>query len=222
MPLTHNLNKLILIDKPKHWTSNDVVRKVKQILKVKKIGHSGTLDPLATGLLILGIEEGTKQLNNLLHTSKEYEAIIHFNYETTTFDLEGEVTNYQQKEIKLNELIFALDAFVSEDYYQVPPKFSAIKINGQKSYQLARKNVNFKLEGKQVKLYSYKIISFKYNELKINLKVSKGFYIRSFAHDLGLRLNNYGNLANLKRTKIGDFSLNDAFQIKDLYDLYNK
>lgn len=222
MPSSHNTTKLILIDKPKHWTSNDVVRKVKQILKVKKVGHGGTLDPLATGLLILGIEEGTKELNNLLHTTKEYEAIIHFNYETATYDSESEVINYQPKEIKLNELVSALDWFSIVDYYQVPPKFSAIKVNGNKSYDLARKNIDFELKPKLVKLLNYKIISFTHNELKIILEVSKGFYIRSFAHDLGIKLNNYANLANLKRTKIGDFSLNDACQIKDLYDLYNK
>lgn len=222
MSLTHNSTKLILINKPKHWTSNDVVRKVKQILKVKKVGHGGTLDPLATGLLILGIEEGTKELNNLLHTTKEYEAIIHFNYETSTFDAEGEVINYQPKVIKLNELISALDWFVATDYYQIPPKFSAVKINGYKSYDLARKNVSFELEPKLVKLFNYKIVSFSHNELRIILEVSKGFYIRSFAHDLGIKLNNYANLANLKRTKIGNFNINDAYQIKDLYDLYNK
>lgn len=222
MLLTNKLNKLILIDKPKHWTSNDVVRKIKNILKVKKIGHGGTLDPLATGLLILGIEEGTKELNNLLNSTKEYEAIIHFNYETTTYDLEGEVVNYQSKEIKLDELIDALEIFVNNEYYQEPPRFSAVKINGHKSYELARKNINFKLEPKLVKLFNYRIVSFAKNELKIILEVSKGFYIRSFAHDLGIKLNNYANLADLKRTKIGDFSLNDALTIKELYDLYNK
>lgn len=222
MPLTHNLDKLILIDKPKHWTSNDVVRKIKKILKVKKIGHGGTLDPLATGLLILGIEEGTKELNNLLNTTKEYEAIIHFNYETTTFDLEGEVVNYKPRTIKLDEIIKVLDIFVNNDYYQEPPKFSAVKINGKKSYDLARKNIDFKLEPKLVKLLNYKIVSFAHNELKIILEVSKGFYIRSFAHDLGIKLDNYANLADLRRTKIGNFNLKDALQIKDLYDLYNK
>ena len=213
------MNKnIILVNKPKHWTSNDVVRKTKNILKVKKIGHAGTLDPLASGLLILGVNSGTKQLNDLLTYKKSYIATIHFNYYTTTYDMEGDVVEYAKKDIKLEDIKKVLDAWVNADYAQYPPKYSAIKINGKKAYELARKNVEFEIKPKDVKLLGYKIINFANNELIIEINVTKGFYVRSFAYDLGKRLDNYACLADLVRNKIGDCNLEQALEINDLYD----
>ena len=217
MNLTNNKN-IILVNKPKHWTSNDVVRKVKNILKVKKIGHAGTLDPLATGLLILGVNSGTKQLNDLLTYKKSYIATIHFNYYTSTYDSEGEVLEYQKKEIQLSDIKKVLDIWMQVDYFQYPPKFSAIKINGKKAYELARQNVDFEIKPKLVKLLDYKIISFEHNELIIEIEVTKGFYVRSFAYDLGKKLDNFACLAGLIRNKIGEFKLEEAYDIQDLYD----
>lgn len=211
-----NNKNILLINKPKHWTSNDIIRKFKFVTKIKKVGHSGTLDPLASGLLILGYNKGTKELNNLITQDKTYIATIHFNYETSTLDSEGVIVNYKNKNILKNEIISALEHFKNNDYYQKPPKFSAIKINGKKAYDLARKNIDFEIPTKLVKLYYYNIISFKDKELIIELKVSKGFYIRSFARDLGYYLNNYANLANLIRTKIGNYDLKNAINIEDI------
>lgn len=211
-----NNKNILLINKPKHWTSNDVVRKFKYQTKIKKVGHSGTLDPLASGLLILGYNQGTKELNNLLTEDKTYIAIIHFNYETTTLDHEGVITNYKLADINLEDIKKSLDNFKEKEYYQIPPKFSAIKINGQKAYDLARKNIEFNIAPKIVKLYDYNIISLIDKELIVELHVSKGFYIRSFCKDLGLSINNYANLADLIRTKIGNYSLSDAMEVKDL------
>lgn len=215
-----NNKNIILINKPKHWTSNDVVRKVKNLLKVKKVGHAGTLDPLASGLLILGINDGTKALNNLLTEDKVYVATIHFNYYTDTNDSEGNILKYEQKDIFLENVIQAINSFILEDYYQYPPKYSAIKINGKKAYELARENKEFEIKPKLVKLFDYKILSFIDKELVIELHVSKGFYIRSFAYDLGIKLDNYANLADLKRTSIGSFSLNDALEISEVKEHY--
>lgn len=212
-------SNLLLVNKPKHWTSNDVVKKIKNILNLKKIGHAGTLDPLATGLLILGLNEGTKQLNSLLLDNKTYLATIHFNYSTTTYDSEGDVVNYQPMMLDLVAIKNALDTFLGCDYYQLPPKYSAIKVNGKKAYELARKNIYFNLEPKLVKLYNYEVIDYSNNQLIIKIDVSKGFYVRSFAYDLGIKLNNFATLANLVRTKIGDYKLDDALEIKDLNDL---
>lgn len=214
--------ELLLVNKPKHWTSNDVVKKVKSILKIKKIGHAGTLDPLASGLLILGINKGTKLLNNILLNTKTYLATIHFNYFTDTYDSEGNIQQYEYKNINLEDIKKVLDFFKNNDYYQLPPKYSAVKIKGQKAYELARKNIDFRIEPKLVKLIDYKIINYLDRELIIEITVSKGFYVRSFAYDLGIKLNNFGNLANLIRTKIGKYSLKEAYTIKEIYDLYNK
>lgn len=210
---------ILLVNKPKHWSSNDVVRKVKKILQVKKVGHAGTLDPLASGLLILGINKGTKRLNELLLDNKTYRAIIHFNYFTDTYDAEGMVQTYEFKPISLSEIKVALDAWVNQDYWQLPPRYSAIKIDGQRAYELARKQVDFTIQPKLVKLLNYQIVSFDHNELVVDLMVTKGFYIRSFAYDLGRKLNNYANLAGLTRTKIGEYSLENAYEIEQLYDL---
>lgn len=214
-----NSSNLLMVDKPKHWTSNDVVRKIKKELKIKKVGHAGTLDPLASGLMILGINEGTKLLHSLLLSTKTYVATLHFNYHTDTYDSEGEIVNYEFKQIDLTQITAALDFFKNHDYYQLPPKHSAIKINGHKAYELARKNVNFNLSPKLVKLLNYKIVSYIDKELVVELEVSKGFYIRSFAYDLGKQVGNYANLANLVRTKIGSYKLEDASKLKELHAL---
>lgn len=211
-----NNKNILLINKPKHWTSNDVIRKFKKITKIKKVGHSGTLDPLASGLLILAYNNGTKELNKIIVDDKKYIATIHFNYETDTLDSEGVVTNYSNKKIELNSIINSLENFLKIDYYQEPPKYSAIKINGNKAYDLARKNIDFEIPKKLVKLYSYKIISNIDKELILELHVSKGFYIRSFCRDLAKSLNTYGNLANLIRISIGKYQLTDAINIEEI------
>ena len=218
----NKLPELLLVDKPKHWTSNDVIRKIKSITKVKKIGHAGTLDPLATGLLIVGLNSGTKLLSNLITSSKKYFVVIHFGYYTNTLDSEGEVLDFKNTTISFLDLVNVLDGFVSNKYLQTPPKFSAILINGVKAYKLARNNIDFEIKSKEVQLFSYKIINFANNELMIEIDVSKGFYVRSFAYDLGLKLNSYGNVAELKRISIGDFLLADAYKIEEIYDLYNQ
>lgn len=212
---------IILINKPLHWTSNDVVRKVKNTLNAKKVGHAGTLDPLASGLLILGIGSGTKQLNDLITNDKEYVATVHFNYYTDTYDNEGQVLAYQNKEVTICDILPILENMKNMEYWQVPPKYSAIKINGQKAYDLARSNKEVVIEPRLVHLYDYEILSFIDKELVIRLHVSKGFYVRSFAHDLGERINNYANLAGLVRTKIGEFDLQNAWSLEELKTKYD-
>lgn len=206
---------ILLINKPKHWTSNDVIRKVKHVLKVKKVGHAGTLDPLASGLLILGINEGTKKLNDLLLDDKVYIATIHFGYETQTYDLEGNVTYYKPVYPSLETIKVNLELLKSE-YWQTPPLYSAIKLNGKKAYEYARKNQTVQLNPRLVSLFDYKILSYKEHVLEIELKVSKGFYVRSFARDLGRMCQTYATLANLKRIAAGEFKLSDAYEIGDL------
>lgn len=212
---------IILINKPLNWTSNDVVQKVKSIIKPKKIGHGGTLDPLASGLLVLGVNEATKELQNYLDGTKTYIAEIIFGFSTDTYDMEGQKTSFSDFIPSLNQIIEVLEKLKS-NYDQIPPIYSAIKINGKKAYELARSNKNVELKSKNVKIYNYKIITFSENILKIELEVSKGFYIRSLAFDLGKLTNSASTLYSLVRTKIGNLFLENAIEIKDIYDYWNK
>ncbi|MDE6473154.1 MAG: tRNA pseudouridine(55) synthase TruB [Ureaplasma sp.] len=212
---------IILINKPLNWTSNDVVQKVKSIIKPKKIGHGGTLDPLASGLLVLGVNEATKELQNFLDGTKTYIAEIIFGFSTDTYDMEGQKKSFSDFIPSLNQIIEVLEKLKS-NYDQIPPIYSAIKINGKKAYELARSNKNVELKSKNVKIYNYKIITFSENILKIELEVSKGFYIRSLAFDLGKLTNSASTLYSLVRTKIGNLFLENAIEIKDIYDYWNK
>lgn len=213
---------LLLVNKPKYWTSNDVVKKIKGILRVKKVGHAGTLDPLATGLLILGINDGTKCLSKLLLNDKTYIATIAFGYQTTTYDAEGEIVKTKDVIPNLVEIETALNSFKNSPYFQTPPAYSAIKINGKKAYELARANKEFVIEPREVSLHNFQILSYEGDKLVLELNVSKGFYVRSLAYDLGLKCNSLGTLINLNRTKIGSFKLSEALEIKDVYGYWFK
>ena len=216
------MDKIFVINKPKNYTSNDVIKKIKYALKLKKIGHGGTLDPLATGVLIIGIDESTKLLNNHLNSVKEYICEIEFGYQTTTFDLEGQITNYSNiVDIKLSDIIEALDK-LKKEYFQTPPLFSAIKKNGKPLYEYARKNINVEIEPRKVELLSYKILNYKSNVLTLKIKVSKGFYVRSLANDLASMLNTYGTLIKLTRTASGNYSIRSAYSIDEFIEMYKK
>ncbi len=213
------MDQIVVINKPKNWTSNDVVRKIKKSLSVKKVGHGGTLDPLATGVLIIGIGKATKQLNHHLNDVKKYYCEIEFGYATDTYDLEGEIINRKPiNNINLDLITRQLEIFKLE-YFQTPPIYSAIKKNGKPLYQYARENKLIKPEPRLVKLLDYKIIEFLNGILKLEIKVSKGFYVRSLANDLGLTLNNYATLTKLVRTASGKYSIDDA---QDIESFINK
>ncbi|MCV3734532.1 tRNA pseudouridine(55) synthase TruB [Ureaplasma miroungigenitalium] len=213
---------ILVINKPLDWTSFDVVNKLKYLLKVKKIGHAGTLDPNATGVLIIGINQGTKLLGQLTLDEKEYVADILFNVHTDTYDIVGNVLYRDEKKVNLEMIQKAMEIFVQQDYHQTPPMHSAIKINGKKAYDFARKNIHLELPSRLVQIKEYEIISFTDNILKIRLLVSKGFYIRSFAVDLAKQLNTYATLKNLIRTRSGEFSLEDAMEIEEVYDYWTQ
>ncbi|MDE5599664.1 MAG: tRNA pseudouridine(55) synthase TruB [Ureaplasma sp.] len=210
-----NNKNIILVNKPLNWTSNDVVQKVKSIIKPKKIGHGGTLDPLASGLLVLGINEATKQLQSYLEGTKTYIAEIIFGFSTDTYDMEGVKLNFTDNTPSENEIIETLEK-LKKEYKQIPPIYSAIKINGKKSYEIARENKEVILNPRDVKIYNYQIISFKNNILKIELEVSKGFYIRSLAFDIGKMNNSSSTLYSLVRTKIGNLLLEDAIGVEEI------
>lgn len=211
------MNKNIFVfDKPKNMTSNELVQLIKKKYNYKKVGHAGTLDPNATGVMVIGVNDGTKILGKLTIENKEYIATIKFGYATTTYDSEGEVTFITKNLVDIESIKKIVGFWLNQkDIKQIPPIYSAVKINGKKLYDYARKNIPITIPERTVQLLSADIIDFdKENQiLKIKILVSKGFYVRSFANDLGITLNSCATLIELQRTKSGDFCIEQAIKI---------
>lgn len=207
----------ILINKPAGITSHDVVEKLREITGIKKIGHAGTLDPFATGLLILGIsKKGTKKLSQFLKLDKEYIAILKLGAESDTFDKTGKIIKKRIERVpNRKEVEEVLKSFLGE-IEQVPPIFSAKKIKGERAYELARKGIKIKLKPVKVRIYEISILDYKFPYLKINVRCSSGTYIRSLASDIGKKLGCSAYLEDLIRTKIGKFSLKEAVLLSEL------
>lgn len=209
----------ILVDKPKGLTSHDVVDRLRKITGESTVGHAGTLDPNATGLLILGIGKGsTKELSKLAkETVKEYEAEITLGEVRDSDDVEGKIISKAKKFVAPGEMMvrLLLATFLG-DKAQVPPKFSAIKTKGKKAYQLARKGKEVELKPRKVTIYSIKLVGYKYPKLSIATTVSSGTYIRALARDIGETLGSGGYLKNLRRTSIGLFQIDEAVKLDSL------
>jgi len=212
--------------KPKGWSSYDLIRFLKKELKEKKIGHGGTLDPQAEGVLIIGIKkEGTKKLTEFLKgKEKEYTATIVLGAVSSTYDKEGEITYLKvEKWPSQEEIKEILNKFKGE-ILQIPPPYSAVKISGKRAYKLAREGKKVELKPKRVFLKEASLLNYSppkpkeaglLAEIKIKLKVSSGFYVRSFANDLGEELNTGAFLKELIRTKVGEFSIEEAITLED-------
>lgn len=215
-------NGIILLDKPKQESSFFQISKLRKILGIKKIGHCGTLDPMATGLLVVCINKATKITELFMNRSKEYIAEIKFGFSTTTDDIEGEIINKSDKIINENELILALKKFVGE-IEQVPPLYSAIKIKGKRAYELARKNQKFEIAKRKIYISEIELINFNKIEqiVKIRINCSKGTYVRSIARDLGVILGSYAYLNSLVRTRSGDFCLSSKMLLHN-FDFVKK
>ncbi len=215
--------EVLLIDKPLNWTSFDVVNKIRYLLKhhlgIKKIkvGHAGTLDPLASGLVIVCTGKFTKKIDEYQGMTKEYIANVRFGATTPTYDLESEPDGtFPFEHIGKNDLKNVLTEKFSGEIEQVPPAFSAIKVKGQKAYELARKGNKVELKSRKVTIHNIDITRFDMPDVTLDIKCSKGTYIRSLAHDIGKALNSGAHLTGLRRTCIGDFSVDDAININDL------
>lgn len=203
--------QVLLIDKPLEWTSFDVVRKLRGLAKTKKVGHAGTLDPLATGLLIVCTGKFTKRINEYMAQEKEYTGTITLGAATPTYDLESEPVPVADcgglTPQRVGEVIAA--QFVGE-IMQVPPIHSAIKVNGKRVYELARKGREVKLEPRRVVIGAFEITGFQLPVLTFRVVCSTGTYIRSLANDLGAALGCGGYLSGLRRTRIGSFRVVEA------------
>lgn len=210
------MDGIVLINKPKGITSYDVIRAAKKIFKTSKIGHTGTLDPFAEGLVILCVGKATKLVNRLIDANKTYEGTLVFNNHYDTYDVTGEIINSDEKVIELEELRLVSNSFVGS-YLQMPPMYSAIKKDGKKLYEYARQNIEVKVDPRLVHIYDLTILDqLNVNEYTFTTNVSKGTYIRSLAVDIAAKLNTYGALKTLRRTKIDKYSLNDAVDLDKL------
>jgi len=215
----------ILVDKPLTWTSFDVVNKIrwnlKQVLGVKKIkvGHAGTLDPLATGLLILCIGKHTKQIDKLMVTEKTYTGTILLGKTTPSYDLESDYDSEYPTEHINSEILEAARQQLLGDIQQVPPIFSAKQIDGKRAYDLARAGKPVELKSNSIHISDFKINDERFPEIDFEITCSKGTYIRSIAHDFGKLVNSGGTLIKLRRTKSGDLSVEDALSIDEWISL---
>lgn len=206
---------IIVINKPKDLTSRDVVNIISKNLNTKKVGHNGTLDPLATGVLVICFGKYTK-LNDLLTShEKEYIAEVTLGLETDTLDITGKILNKNTPHITKEEIIKALKNF-EKTYNQEVPKYSAVKVSGKKLYEYAREGKEVILPKKEVTIYQNELLSFTENKFTFKTKVSKGTYIRSLIRDILASLNETGTMSNLKRTKQGIFKLEDSYTLDDI------
>src|SRR5260221_3101877 len=208
---------ILLIDKPKGWTSFDVVAKVRSITKEKKVGHGGTLDPNATGLLIVGTGADTKKLGEITkNTTKTYEAEVFLGETRDTEDVEGKITSKNDQIIPTIDRVNTVIKSFTGEIEQIPPIFSAIKFHGKKAYELARKGIEQKMEPRKVTIYKIDLISYEYPILKISCEVSSGTYIRSLARDIGEKLGTGAYLNELRRTQVGEYLVQKAISLSEL------
>lgn len=210
---------IILIDKPSDMTSFGVVARIRRVLsqaagKKVKVGHTGTLDPFATGLMILVIGKECKNAERYSKLDKVYEATIQLGQTSTTGDPEGEITDSSPSQPELSAIKEVLTGFVGE-ITQIPPAFSAIKVNGQRAYKLAHRGEKVEMPSRQVTIHSLDCISYTYPELKVRAHVSSGTYIRTLAEDIGKTLGTGAYCSELRRISISDWSLDDAQTLSD-------
>ena len=211
-----NVDGVLLVDKDPDMTSHDVVSVARRTLGQKKIGHCGTLDPMATGLLILTLGRGTKIQDLLMAEDKEYVGTVRLGEETTTQDKEGEIVlSKDVPELDEQGILFALKDFTG-DFYQTPPMVSAIKKDGIPLYKLARQGKEVKREPRLVHVYDYELTSLNLPEFDFRVVCSKGFYVRTYAHEIGIKIGCGAHLSSLRRTKSGKFSADGAITFDEL------
>lgn len=210
------MNGIIIVNKPQGYTSRDVVNKLTKIFKTKKIGHTGTLDPIATGVLVVCIGQCTKLCDLLTSTYKEYIATIKLGFKTDTLDITG--TTIETKNIpQLNKetIIAVLNSFLGSSI-QTTPIYSAVKVNGKKLYEYARQGQNVELPKREINIKEIKLLSFNKDEITFKTTVSKGTYIRALIDDICQKLNTVGTMSSLTRTKQGSFTIEDSSSLEEI------
>jgi tRNA pseudouridine55 synthase len=222
-----NIGYVLPIDKPYTWTSTDVVRKIKILLRNKvgikkiKVGHAGTLDPLATGLLVICIGKATKNIALIQNGEKEYEADICLGATTPSYDLETSIDRQFPFDHISEDLIKSVFPSFLGKQEQIPPLFSAKLIDGKRAYEYARIGVAPEMKPANIEIYDLKLLDYSAPTAKVRIKCSKGTYVRSFARDLGEALQSGGYLGKLRRTASGEYNVNDALTIKEAETLFD-
>ena len=209
------MNKLLIVNKEKNLTSRDVVNELTKIFNTKKIGHTGTLDPIATGVLVCLFGKYTKLVDLLTSLDKEYIAEIKLGIKTDTGDITGNIIENKSFNITEGSIIKIFEEFPKK-YEQIVPKYSAVKINGKKLYEYARNNIEIELPKREVSIYSLELIRFDKDIIKFKTHVSKGTYIRSLIENICEKLGTVGTMNNLIRTKQGNFDIKDSFTLDDI------
>lgn len=209
------MDKLLVVNKEKNLTSRDVVNNLTKIFDTKKIGHTGTLDPIATGVLVCLFGKYTKLVDLLTSLDKEYIAEIKLGIKTDTGDITGSIIENKSFNITKDNIIKVFEKF-PQKYEQTVPKYSAVKINGKKLYEYARNNIEIELPKREVSIFSLELIDFKKDIIKFKAHVSKGTYIRSLIEDICEKLGTIGTMNNLIRTKQGGFDIEDSFILDDI------
>lgn len=212
------MNGLLVLDKPSRVTSHDVVQRVRRALRVRQVGHTGTLDPMATGVLVICVGVATRVSEYLLGHDKAYRATIRLGVETDTYDATGEIVATHTVNVERTELEQALAQFVGA-LQQVPPMHSAIKRDGQKLYELARAGIEVEREARPVVIHSIELLDYQAPDVSIDVRCSAGTYIRSLAHDLGAALGTGAHLNALRRTQVGPFGLDQAIGLAEFETL---
>jgi len=215
------INGWIILDKPSGITSAHAVAKVKRLLKPSKIGHAGTLDPLASGILPLALGEATKAVPYMMDSKKAYSFTVNWGLETDTDDLEGKITKKSEKKPSEQEITAILPKFIGE-IDQTPPDYSAIKIDGKRAYDLARTGREFEIKTRKVSVDSLSITAFQDDSTTFTCHCGKGTYIRAIARDMGRELGCYGHVTMLRRLKVGKFTENHAISLELLEEMVHK
>ena len=209
------MNGIIIVDKDKNMTSFDVCHKLMRIFNTKRIGHTGTLDPIATGVLVCTIGKYTKLNEVLTSTYKEYIAEMVLGEEKDTYDIEGITINSSDKEVSEEDITNVINSY-QKKYNQEVPIYSSVKVNGMKLYEYARKGLNVELPKREVDIKEIELLSIDNKTIKFRALVSKGTYIRSLINDIGKDLGTFAYMTNLRRTKQGEFNIEDAYTLDDI------
>lgn len=212
---------IVLLNKSKGMSSFSTINKLKWLLNAKKIGHAGTLDPMAEGLLVVMLNNATKFSNDLMKKDKEYYVEMELGYETDSYDADGEITKKYEKdfEFEFEKIKEVVESFLGK-IEQIPPMYSAIKINGKKLYELARKGIEIEREARKVKINYINDIKYKNNKISFFVGVSSGTYIRSLVRDIGEKLGVYATMTKLIRTKINNYFLSESINLEDIISYF--
>ena len=212
------MNGIVIIDKPQEWTSNDVVSRLRRVFNTRRIGHGGTLDPMATGVLPVFVGRATRGVEFFEHAEKVYEATLRFGLTTDTEDITGKTITECEVSLTEADLLAVLPRFRGE-ILQVPPMYSAIKVNGQKLYDLARKGREVERQPRPITIHELEMLEFTGNEARLRVRCSKGTYIRTLCKDIGEALGCGGCMAALRRVEAGEYTLEGSIPLRQLLDI---